>query len=114
MKLLSCLTNFEFESKNKVIRKSLDQTNDGEKKKPIRPQNEINIKFDVADNKYGEKDNFDSTKKTKEHAERNKANNSSNNTEFRNVKPKINKRNKVCVRILGDPMLNGTQEKRVE
>ena len=111
LKLLSCLTNFEFESKNKIIHKSLDQTNDGEKKKLIRRQNDINIKSDVADNKYGEKDNFDSTKKIKEQAERNKANNSLNNTEFRNVKPKTNKRKKVRVRILGDPMLNGIQEK---
>ena len=106
LKLLSCLTNFEFETKNKIIHKSLDQTNDGEKKKSIRRQNDINIKLDVADNKSGEKDNFDSTKETKEHAERNKANNSSNNTEFRNVKPKTNKKKKVRVR-----MLNGIQEK---
>ena len=54
---------------------------------------------------------MDSTKKTKEHAERNKANNLSNNTEFRNVKPKTNKKKKVRVRILGDPMVNGIQEK---
>ena len=111
LKLLSCLTNFEFETKNKIIHKSLDQTNDGEKKKSIRHQNDINIKSEVADDKYGEKDNLDSTKKTKEHAERNKANNLSNNTEFRNVKPKTNKKKKVRVRILGDPMVNGIQEK---
>ena len=49
--------------------------------------------------------------KTKEHAERNKANNSPNNTESRDVKPKTNKRKKIRVEILGDSMLNGFQEK---
>ena len=51
------------------------------------------------------------SKKTKEHAERNKANNSPNNTESRDVKPKTNKRKKIRVEILSDSMLNGVQEK---
>ena len=52
-----------------------------------------------------------STKKTKEHTKRNKANNSPSNTESRDVKPKTNKRKKIPVEILGDSMLNGVQEK---
>ena len=39
-----------------------------------------------------------SIKKIKEHAERNKANNSPNNTEFRDVKLKTNKRKKIHVK----------------
>ena len=77
----------------------------------IRCQNEINTKSDTADNKSDEKDSFDSTKKIKEHAERNKANNSPNNTESRDVKLKTKKRKKIRVEILGDSVLNGIQEK---
>ena len=62
-------------------------------------------------NKSDEKDSFDSTKKLKEYAERNKANNSPNNTESRDVKQKTNKRKKIRVEILGDFMLDGIQEK---
>ena len=68
------------------------------KKKSIRRQIDINTKFDGADNKSDERDNFDSTKKTKEYAERNKANNSPNNTESRNVKPKTIKLRKYMLK----------------
>ena len=71
-------------------------------------QNDINTKTDTADNKSDEKN---STKKIKEHAERNKANNSPNDTESRYVKLKTNKRKKIRVEIMGDSMLNGIQEK---
>ena len=108
LKSLSSLTNSELESKNNIIHKLLDQTNDEEKKKLIRPQNGITTKSDIADNNSNGKH---SAKKTKEHAERNKANNSPNNTESRDVKPKTNKRKKIRVEILGDSMLNGVQEK---
>ena len=108
LKSLSSLTNSELESKNNIIHKLLDQTNDEEKKKLIRPQNGITTKSDIADNNSNGKH---STKKTKEHAERNKANNSPNNTESRDVKLKTNKRKKICVEILDDSMLNGVQEK---
>ena len=64
----------------------------------MQSQNDINTKTDTADNKSDEKDSFDSTKKIKEHAERNKANNSPNNTEFRDVKLKTNKRKKIHVK----------------
>ena len=64
------------------------------RKKPIQRQNKINTKSDIADNKSDEKDSFNSPKEVKERAERNKANNSPNNTEFRDVKPKTNKRKK--------------------
>ena len=107
LKSLSSLTNSELESKNNIIHKLLDQTNE-EKKKPIQRQNDINTKSDIADNKSDEKH---SSKKTKEHAERNKANNSPNNTESRDVKPKINKRKKMRVEILSDSMINGVQGK---
>ena len=110
LKSFISLTNSELESKNNIIHKLLDQTNDEEKKKPIQRQNDINTKSDIADNKSDEKH---SSKKTKEHAERNKANNSPNNTESRDVKPKTNKRKKIRVEILGDSMLNGFQEKRL-
>ena len=110
LKSLSSLTNSELESKNNIIHKLLDQTNDEEKKKSIQRQNDINTKSDIADNKSDEKY---SNQKTKEHAERNKANNSPNNTESRDVKPKTNKRKKIRVEILGDSMLNGFQEKRL-
>ena len=63
--------------------------------------------------KSDEKDSFDSTKKIKEHSERNKANNSPNNTEPRDVKPKTNKRKKIRVEILGGSMLNDIQEKEL-
>ena len=85
LKSFSSLTNFELESKNNIMHKLLDETNDEEKKKQIQRQNDINTKSDIADNKSDEKY---SNKKTKEHAERNKANNSPNNTESRDVKPK--------------------------
>ena len=111
LKSLSSLTNSELESKNNIIHKFFDQTNDEEKKKWIQRENDINTKSDIADNKSNEKDSFNSTKKTKEHAERNKANNSPNNNESRDVKPKTNKRKKIRVEILGDSMLNGVQEK---
>ena len=71
----------------------------------------IKIKSDIADNKSDAKDSFDSTKKIKEHAERNEANNLPNNIESRDVKPKINKRKNTDVEILVDSMLNGIQEK---
>ena len=54
----------------------------------MRSQNDIKTKIDTANNISDEKNSFDSTKKSKEHAERNKANNSPNNTESRNVKLK--------------------------
>ena len=69
------------------------------------------MKSDIADNKSDAKDSFDSTKKIKEHAERNEANNLPNNIESRDVKPKINKRKNTDVEILVDSMLNGIQEK---
>ena len=90
LKSLSSLTNSELESKNNIIHKLLDQTNDEEKEKWIPHQNDINTKSDIADNKSDEKDSFNSTKKIKEHAERNKANNLPNSTESRDVKPKAN------------------------
>ena len=62
-------------------------------------------------NKSDEKDSFDSTKKLKEYVARNKANNSPNNTESRDVKQKTNKRKKMRVEILDDFMLDGIQEK---
>ena len=101
LKSLSSLTNSELESKNNIIHKLLDQTNDEEKKKSIQRQNDINTKSDIADNKSDEKD---STTKIKAYAERNKANNSANNTKSRDVKPKTNKRKKIRVVILGDSM----------
>ena len=111
LKSLSSLTNSELKSKNNKL---LVETNDEEKKKSIRRQNDINTKFDTADKKSDEKDAFDSTKKIKEHAERIKVNNSSNNTEPRDGKLKTNNRKKKRVGILGDSMLNGIQQKRVE
>ena len=111
LKSLSSLTNSELESKNNIIHKLLDQTNDEYRKKSIQRQNDINTKSDIADNKSDEKDSFNSTKKIKEHAERNKANNLPNSTESRDVKLKTNKRKKVRVEILCDCMLNGIQEK---
>ena len=69
------------------------------------------MKSDIADNKSDAKDSFDSTKKIKEHAERNEADNLPNNIESRDVKPKINKRKNTDVEILVDSMLNGIQEK---
>ena len=81
------------------------------RKKPIQRQNKINTKSDIADNKSDEKDSFNSTKKIKEHAERNKANNLPNSTESMDAKQKTNKRKKIRVEILGDSMLNGVQEK---
>ena len=53
----------------------------------------------------------DSTKKIKKHAEKNKANNSPNKTESKDVKLKTIKTKKIRVEILGDSMLNGVQEK---
>ena len=56
LKSLTSLTNSELESKNNIIRKLLDQTNDEEKKKSIQRQNGININTsDIADNKSDEK-----------------------------------------------------------
>ena len=108
---LSSLTNSELESKNNIIHKLLDQTNDEEKKKSIQRQNDINTKSDIAENKSDGKESFNSAKKIKEHAERNKANNSPNNTEYSDVKPKTNKRKKIRLEILVDSVLNGVQEK---
>ena len=68
----------------------------------------------TTDNKSDEKDSFDSTRKIKEHAERNKTNNSPNKTESRDVKLKTNKRKKIRVAILGDSILNGIQEKGLD
>ena len=82
LKSLSSLTNSELESKNNIIHKLLDQTNDEEKKKSIQRQNDINTESDIADNKSDEKH---SVKKTKKHAERNKANNSPNNAESETI-----------------------------
>ena len=79
----------------------------------IRRQNDINTKSNTADTKSDEKDSFDSTKKIKEYAGKNKANNSLNKTESREVKLKTNKGKKIRVEILGDPMLNGIQEKEL-
>ena len=108
---LSSLTNSALESKNNIIHKLLDRTNDEEKKKSIQRQNDINTKSDVAENKSDEKDSFNSAKKIKEHAERNKANNSPNNTEYSDVKPKTNKRKKIRLEILVDSVLNVVQKK---
>ena len=85
LKSLRNLTNSELESKNN-IHKLFDQTNDEEKKKSIRSQNDTNSKSEIADNKSDEKDSCDGTKKIKERSERNKANNSLNNTRSSNVK----------------------------
>ena len=60
----------------------------------MQSQNDINTKTDTADNKSNEKESFDSTNKIREYAERNKASNSPNNTESRDVKLKTNKRKK--------------------
>ena len=90
LKPLGGLTNSELESKINIIHKLLDQTYDEKKKKWIPRQNDTNTKSDIADNKSDEKDSFNSTKKIKEHAERNKANNLPNSTESRDVKPKAN------------------------
>ena len=90
LKPLRGLTNSELESKINIIHKLLDQTYDEKKKKWIPRQNDTNTKSDIADNKSDEKDSFNSTKKIKEHAERNKANNLPNSTESRDVKPKAN------------------------
>ena len=57
------------------MHKLLNQTNDEEKQKSILRQNDINTKYDTADDKSDKKDSFNSTKKIKEHAERKKANN---------------------------------------
>ena len=65
-------------------------------------QNDINTKTDTAHNKSDENN---STNKIKEHAERNKANYSPNDTESRYVKLKTNKRKKISVEILGDSRL---------
>ena len=111
LKSLSSLTSSELESKNNIIHKLLDQTNDEEKKKSLQRQNDISTKSDIAANKSDEKDSFNSTKKIKEYAERNKANNSPNNTESRDVKPKTNKRKEMRLELLGDSMLNGVQGK---
>ena len=70
----------------------------------IQRQNDINTESDIVDNKSDEKH---SVKKTKKHAERNKANKSPNNAESRDVKPEPNKRKKIRVEILGDSILNG-------
>ena len=72
----------------------------------IRRQNDINIKSNTVDTKSNEKDSFDSTKNIKEYAGKNKANNSLNKTESRDVKLKTNKGKKIRVEILGDSMLN--------
>ena len=88
LKSLRNLTNSELESKNNIIHKLFDQTNDEEKKKSIRSQNDTNSKSEIADNKSDEKDSCDGTKKIKERSERNKANNSLNNTRSSNVKTK--------------------------
>ena len=77
----------------------------------IRPQNGITTKSDIADNNSNGKH---STKKTKEHAERNKANNLPNNTESRDVKPKTNKRKKIRVEILGHSNVKWCSRKRIE
>ena len=111
LKSLSSLTSSELESKNNIIHKLLDQTNDEEKKKSLQRQNDISTKSDIAANKSDEKDSFNITKKIKEYAERNKANNSPNNTESRDVKPKTNKRKEMRLELLGDSMLNGVQGK---
>ena len=111
LKSLSSLINSELESENNIIHKFLNQTNDEEKKKSMRCQNDINTKIYTADNKSDEKDSFDSNKKIKEHAERNKVNNSPNSTESRDVKLKTNKIKEIRVEILSDSMLNGIQEK---
>ena len=63
LKSLSSLTNCELDSKNNIIQKLLDQTNDEKKKKWIPRQNDINTKSDIGDNKSDEKDSFNSTKK---------------------------------------------------
>ena len=106
LKSISSLTKSELESKSNIIHKLRDQTNDKGNKNSMRRQNDINTKIDTADNKSNEKDSFDSIKKIKEHAERNKANTSQNNIESRDVKLKTKKRNKLRVEILGDSMLN--------
>ena len=111
LKSLSSITNSELESKKNIIHKLLDQTNGEQKKKSISRQNDINTKSDIADNKSDEKDSFNSTKKIKEHTERNKANNLPNSTESRDMKSKKNNRKKIRLEILGDSMLNGFQEK---
>ena len=85
LKSLSSLTYSELEQKNNILHKFLDQANDEEKKKSIQHQNDINTKSDIADNKSDEKDSFNSTKKIKENAERDKANNSPNNTKSRDL-----------------------------
>ena len=72
----------------------------------IRRQNDINTKSNTVDTKSDEKDSFDSTKNIKEYAGKNKANNSLNKTESRDVKLKTNKGKKIRVEILGDSMLN--------
>ena len=101
LKLLSSLTNSELEPKNNIMHKLLDQTNDEEIKNSMRRQNDISTKTNTADNKSDEKDSFNSNKKIKEHAERNKANNL----------PNKKKKKKLRVEILGDSMLNGIKKK---
>ena len=81
------------------------------KEKIVKTSKWHHTKSDIVDSKSDEKDNFNSTKKIKENAERNKANNSPNNTESRDVKPKTNKRKEMRLELLGDSMLNGVQGK---
>ena len=111
LKSFISLTNSELESKNNIIHKLLDQTNDKEMKKLIPRQNDMSFKSNIVDNKSDEKDSLNSTKKIKEHNERNKANDLPNSPESRDVKPKTNKRNNIHVEILGDFILNGVQKK---
>ena len=63
LKSFSSLTNSELESKSNIIHKLLDQTNDNDKKKSTRRQNDIKSNSNTDDNKSDEIDSFDSTKK---------------------------------------------------
>ena len=63
LKSFSSLTNSELESKSNIIHKLLDQTNDNDKKKSTRRQNDIKSNSNTDDNKSDETDSFDSTKK---------------------------------------------------
>ena len=98
LKSFSSLTNSELESKSNIIHKLLDQTNDNDKKKSTRRQNDIKSNSNTDDNKSDENARFDSTKEIKEHDERNKANNSSNSTESKGVKLEINKKRRYVLK----------------
>ena len=110
---LTNLTYSELESKNRIIHKLIDTNNNEENQHSVRHQHQIDKNVDAIKKKsvIPEFSDSDSIKKIKEHVEKTKVDNLPNKIKSTEAKAIPTPKKKIRVEILGDSMVNGTQEK---